>query len=293
MSSRKVCSTGNVNPGMCIMFAPPKYCEKDSAFRVALIRITLRSGLLGRRSLRMINKKSSFIPRSWISSTMMWLTPSSSGSLTSFRSSTPVVQKRSLVFLLRLVSRRIWYPTLWPSLSPRSLATRSDTEIAEILLGCVQMMLQWKPLFLPMASSRMNCGTWVVLPHPVSPEITSTWFSSICRSSSSLLEYAGSFSLKAIIFLTLSEESCSSCAVFRRLFSLSMNSSLKPDQPDLGFSSLRSPPLLSPCVTCWGPAPPWRSESPEVACRASSTRSCCLSDRLSSNSRSILSNSGL
>ena len=125
MSSRKVCSTGNVNPGMCIMFAPPKYCEKDSAFRVALIRITLRSGLLGRRSLRMINKKSSFIPRSWISSTMMWLTPSSSGSLTSFRS-TPVVQKRSLVSLLRLVSRRIWYPTLWPA-SPRARSPRGPT----------------------------------------------------------------------------------------------------------------------------------------------------------------------
>ena len=122
----------------------------------------------------MMSRKSSFIPRSWISSTTTWLTPSSSGSLTSLRSRTPVVQKSSRVPSLRRFSRRIWYPTESPTLSPRSAATRCETDTAEIRRGCVQMMLHRAPRPASISLSRMNCGSWVVFPHPVSPLITRT-----------------------------------------------------------------------------------------------------------------------
>jgi len=45
--------------GICIMGAPPKYEEKSSALRVALINISLSSGRRGRRSFKTIRRKSS------------------------------------------------------------------------------------------------------------------------------------------------------------------------------------------------------------------------------------------
>ena len=138
------------------------------------MRMRRRSGRFCSRSRRMMSRKSSFIPRSWISSTTTWLTPSSSGSLTSLRSRTPVVQKSSRVPSLRRFSRRIWYPTESPTLSPRSAATRCETDTAEIRRGCVQMMLHRAPRPASISLSRMNCGSWVVFPHPVSPLITRT-----------------------------------------------------------------------------------------------------------------------
>lgn len=44
--------------GMCSVGAPPKNEEKSSAFRVALIKINLKSGLRGRRSFNTIRRKS-------------------------------------------------------------------------------------------------------------------------------------------------------------------------------------------------------------------------------------------
>lgn len=68
--------------GMCITGASPKYLENSSAFIVALISTRRRSGRLGRRSRSIMMRKSSFMPRSWISSTSKWLTPINSGSWT-------------------------------------------------------------------------------------------------------------------------------------------------------------------------------------------------------------------
>ena len=52
---------------------PPKYCEKSSALRVALIRISLRSGRFCTSSFRMIIRKSDCKSRSWISSRITWV----------------------------------------------------------------------------------------------------------------------------------------------------------------------------------------------------------------------------
>jgi hypothetical protein len=47
-----------LHTGMWIMGAPPKYEEKSSAFRVALISISLSSGRLKSNSFSTISKKS-------------------------------------------------------------------------------------------------------------------------------------------------------------------------------------------------------------------------------------------
>ena len=64
-----------------------------------------------------------------------------------------------------LLSSLIWYPTTSPSLVALSLATLSATAIAEMRLGCVQMMLHSDEPWVARAASRMNWGTWVVFPH--------------------------------------------------------------------------------------------------------------------------------
>lgn len=67
-------------------------------------------------------------------------------------------------------SRRIWYPTLsLPTISARSSATRWATEMALILRGCVHRILHTEAFSFIIASSKMNCATWVVLPQPVNP----------------------------------------------------------------------------------------------------------------------------
>ena len=95
---------------------------------------------------------------------------------TSLLSKTPVVQNSNRVCADRFDSRRIWYPTASPSSSPLSAATLAATETADIRRGWVQIMLQSEPRRLFISSSRMNCGSWVVLPQPVSPEMTRTWY---------------------------------------------------------------------------------------------------------------------
>ena len=95
---------------------------------------------------------------------------------TSLLSKTPVVQNSNRVCADRFDSRRIWYPTASPSSSPLSAATLAATETADIRRGWVQIMLQSEPRRLFISSSSMNCGSWVVLPQPVSPEMTRTWY---------------------------------------------------------------------------------------------------------------------
>lgn len=95
---------------------------------------------------------------------------------TSLLSRTPVVQNSSRVCADRFDSRRIWYPTVSPSSSPLSAATLAATDMADIRRGWVQIMLQSAPWRLSISSSRMNCGSWVVLPQPVSPDMTRTWY---------------------------------------------------------------------------------------------------------------------
>ena len=55
------------------------------------MRTTLRSGLLGRRSLMAMRRKSSLQPRSWTSSMRTWETPRRSGSDARRRRRMPVV----------------------------------------------------------------------------------------------------------------------------------------------------------------------------------------------------------
>ena len=99
-------------------------------------------------------------------------------------------------------SRRILYPTDLPMASPRSEATRAATDVALMRRGCVQMMEVRPPSPRITASSRMNCGSCVVLPHPVSPATMVTWwFATACRSSA-VLAHDGSFMRCAMIFLS-------------------------------------------------------------------------------------------
>lgn len=85
-NTKNTCRRQLCNPkystGIWIVGAFPKYLENKSALMVALIRTRRRSGRRGRRSCKIIKRKSSFIPLSWISSTNKWLTPVKSGSWT-------------------------------------------------------------------------------------------------------------------------------------------------------------------------------------------------------------------
>lgn len=64
--------------------------------------------------------------------------------------------------------------TVSPNFSPLSEATLSETEIAAMRLGCVQIILHTAPRSNSISDSRINCGTCVVFPQPVSPEMIST-----------------------------------------------------------------------------------------------------------------------
>jgi hypothetical protein len=97
----------------------------------------------------------------------------SDASLVSRRNSTPDVQNNSEQSAETRLSNRIWYPTvLWPILSPRSFAMRSETVIALIRRGCVHTIDAPRPF--AHASSKMYCGTCVVFPHPVDPATSTT-----------------------------------------------------------------------------------------------------------------------
>ena len=100
------------------------------------------------------------------------MVPESSESTCSRLSRMPVVQNIRRVSAEHRFSSLIWYPTSPPTLAPRSAATRSATPMAEMRRGCVHTMDASTPA--ASAASSTNCGTCVVLPQPVSPEITTT-----------------------------------------------------------------------------------------------------------------------
>uniref|UniRef100_A0A2P2KTD4 ATP-dependent RNA helicase DHX36 isoform X1 n=1 Tax=Rhizophora mucronata TaxID=61149 RepID=A0A2P2KTD4_RHIMU len=68
----------------------------------------------------------------------------------------PVVQNRRCVSLPLIPSSRTLYPTHSPNVSPLSEATLSETDIAEIRLGCVHIMLQAAPRIDSISDSNMN-----------------------------------------------------------------------------------------------------------------------------------------
>jgi hypothetical protein len=93
-----------------------------------------------------------------------------SGSNIDSLKSIPSVQYLSYVFELVLSSNLIVYPTSSPKGTSISDATLAATLIAATLLGWVHAM--WRPFASP--DSKMNYGTCVVLPEPVSPCKTNT-----------------------------------------------------------------------------------------------------------------------
>src|SRR3954453_14448750 len=81
-----------------------------------------------------------------------------------------------------------WYPTTWPSSVPSSSAMRSATLRAAIRRGWV-----WPMTFVsPRPSARQIFGSFVVLPDPVSPATTTTWWSRIASEMSSRRAETGS-----------------------------------------------------------------------------------------------------
>mmetsp|Transcript_24228 Transcript_24228/g.84123 ORF Transcript_24228/g.84123 Transcript_24228/m.84123 type:complete len:264 (-) Transcript_24228:289-1080(-) len=162
---------------------------KRSSCSVADMMTTRRSGRRGSRSRMVISRKSEYRSRSCTSSTTMCVMAVRSGSPVIMRISTPVVQKISCVLGPRTFSSRMLKPTVSPSSSHLSKATRSASDTALMRRGCVTMTFAVGPIS---GSSRMNCGTCVLLPHPVSPETTTTWLERTSRHSSSALAYAGS-----------------------------------------------------------------------------------------------------
>ena len=56
---------------------------------------------------------------------------------------------------------------------------------------CVTTILQWAPLRLAIMLSRMNCGTCVVLPHPVLPLTMITWWRCTAATISAAREAMG------------------------------------------------------------------------------------------------------
>ena len=191
-SSRNISRTGYVNPGTWSVGAPSKYPANFSASSVADMRTSFRSGRSRIRFRRTTRRKSSFMPRSWISSTKTWLTERNSESSANRRSRVPVVQKVSRVASDRRASSLIWYPTLSPSASPRSCATRAATLTAETLRGCVHTTFVVDASPAASARSRTNRGSCVVFPHPVSPETTRTCVPSSARKNASFAACAGS-----------------------------------------------------------------------------------------------------
>ena len=64
--------------------------------------------------------------------------------------------------------------TVSPNFSPLSAATLSETDIADIRRGWVQIILHKAPWTDSNSDSKMNWGICVVFPHPVSPEMITT-----------------------------------------------------------------------------------------------------------------------
>lgn len=99
--------------------------------------------------------------------------PSNLSAELSLRKTTPVVQKRSLVLLVALLSPRMAYPTD-PS-DKRSSDTRAATEIADNRRGWVTRIDAEDPRPLRMRESRMNCGTFQVSGHRLQSRYDNTY----------------------------------------------------------------------------------------------------------------------
>lgn len=102
-------------------------------------------------------------------STLYWLM---SGSTRHSRWSMPSVMYLILVSGLVQSSNRIVYPTSCPRRHPTSSATRLATDMAATRRGCVQPILSRSAY----PASARYCVICVVLPEPVSPTTTRTWF---------------------------------------------------------------------------------------------------------------------
>jgi len=125
------------------------------------------------KSRSTMSRKSLSMERSCTSSTNTCVTFSSSLSCSRRFSRIPVVQKSKRVCSGEaLESSLTVYPTVFPTFSFLSRATRSATDMALKRLGWATMTLHGTPLAAH--SSRTNCGTCVVLPEPVSPSTTVT-----------------------------------------------------------------------------------------------------------------------
>ena len=144
--------------------------------------ITFRSVNLFKASRRTVKRKSEKRSLSWISSTITCdivakelkasVDSADGPELMRVLSNTPFVQKLKSVRGETLDSNLIWNPTVCPTFSPLSNATLSAIVTAASLLGSVQIILQGD--LVSEQFSRMNCGTCVVLPDPVSPVIIVT-----------------------------------------------------------------------------------------------------------------------
>ena len=175
-------STGYLRPGMRKMGAKSKYSLNFSASRVAEEIKSLISGRNRAISFTSPNKMSVCNVRSCASSTIITAYDARSGSPRNSLRSMPSVMYFSLVFSDVQSSNRMLYPTSFPSFTPASSATRAETDIAATRRGCVH------PIFWPSfanPASHMYCGICVVFPDPVSPTITTTWWSSTARIRSS------------------------------------------------------------------------------------------------------------
>ena len=146
--------------------------------KIKRTRTTFKSFFLvvARSLLKAISRKSISHWRSWTSSTTTWVTPFRLGSSWSLLRTTPVVQNRSLVCFDFFASIRMWYPTCLPTMSSISSATRSATDKAEILLGCVHKILALSPNPDRRASSKRYWGHCVVFPAPTVKRETSTFY---------------------------------------------------------------------------------------------------------------------
>ena len=110
------------------------------------MRMTRRSGLVEMSSRSRTSKKSVLMSRSCTSSIITCEIPSNSWSLISRRSKTPVVTNSMFAASLGALPCSLTAnPTEFPIGSSRSAATRSATDIAAILRGCVTMMRVFGP----------------------------------------------------------------------------------------------------------------------------------------------------
>mmetsp|Transcript_6496 Transcript_6496/g.26310 ORF Transcript_6496/g.26310 Transcript_6496/m.26310 type:complete len:428 (+) Transcript_6496:2323-3606(+) len=175
---------------------------------------TRSSGLLRKSARSSTNRKSVLMSRSCTSSIMTCDTPSSDGSRIRRRSKTPVVTNSTDAPSSRgeVPWRRTEKPTELPHFSPRSFATRCATETAAIRRGCVTTTRVSGPAPFLIASSRMYCGHCVLLPLPVPPETTTTWFVRSASTSASLILTMGRFRRTSRIFASRDSGSASAAA---------------------------------------------------------------------------------